>query len=92
MKYKDLKKEVIISGEGIKGNQSFNLGYSVIQNSDKTYGIEIQKRFVNSTYSERAVVMLSNTKEDALDLMNKLARCEVTPLTLDYIIEDLFIR
>lgn len=90
MKYMSLKRKASINEVGLKGDQNFNLDYSIIQDSDKKYGIEIQKKFLNSTYSERAVVMFSDTKEEALDLMNKLARCEVTPLTLDYIIEDLF--
>lgn len=91
MSLKKLKKQVIIRGAGIKGNQNFDVHYLVIQDSNNMYGIEIRKEFSNSTYSESAVVRLSGTKEDALNLMNTLARCKVTPLTVDYIIEDLSI-
>ena len=82
-------KNISVVKVSIGGNEKFNLNYSVIQDSDDIYGIEIQKKFSGSTYSERAVKMLSRTKEDVLELANKLARCKVTPLTLDYIIEDL---
>ena len=90
MKYIHSKKEVVKIT--IEGEHDFNLDYSIIQNSDKIYGIEINKKILGSNYSERAVVMLSERKDEVLELINKLARCEVTPLTLDYIIEDLFGR
>ena len=87
MEYINLKKDVI--KVAVEGEESFNLDYSIIQNSDNIYGIEIYKTNVDSDYSERAVVMISDIKEDVVDLMNKLARFEVTPITLDYIIADI---
>ena len=82
-------KNISVVKVSMGGNEKFNLNYSVVQDNDDMYGIEIQKKFSGSTYSERAVKMLSCTKEDVLKLADKLARCKVTPLTLDYIIEDL---
>jgi len=91
MHLKNLNTEVIIRDAGINKNQNFDVYYYIIKDENDMYGVEIQKKFLNSTYSECAVIMVSHKKEDALDLMNKLARCKVTPLSVDYIIEDLSI-
>ena len=83
-------KEVIISSTTLDGGQQFKLDYSVVQDSNKVYGVEIEKIFENSIYSEVAVAMISKTKEDALEWINKLVQNEVTPLTLEYIMQDSF--
>lgn len=70
--------------------QQFKVGYSMLQNNDNMYGVEIHKEFENSIYSEEASVIMFETKEEAMELLDKLIRNEVTPMTLEYIMQDSF--
>lgn len=88
MKQRNLIKKIVINGVNMKGDLQFNLDYSVIQDIDETYGIEIQKVSSNSC-SEKAVAMVSQKKEDVLNLIKKLAKHKVTPISLGDIVEDL---
>ena len=81
-------EKVTVNEVGIHGNQNFNLEYHLINNDDNTYGIEILKIDTNTAHSEKSVINIATVKENALDLINKLAKNKVTPLTLGYIKED----
>ncbi|MBP5426435.1 MAG: hypothetical protein J6Y29_00825 [Clostridiales bacterium] len=81
-------QEVAVNEAGVKGNQSFNLEYYLINNGDNTYGIEILKIDNNTAHSEKSIINIATVKENAIELLSKLAKNKVTPLTLGYIGED----
>ncbi|MBP5427455.1 MAG: hypothetical protein J6Y29_06175 [Clostridiales bacterium] len=83
-------EEVTVNEAGVYEDQNFSLKYHLINNGDNTYGIEILKVDNTTTHSEKSIINITTVKENALNLINKLAKNKVTPLTLGYIGEDFF--
>jgi hypothetical protein len=85
---KKLVKEVNVNNneDGESGN--FSLKYYLTNTENNIYGIEIEKNQDDLANEVRCLNDILQTKEQTLQLLEQLAKNQVTPVTFDYVIED----
>ena len=85
---KKLVKEVNVNNneDGECGN--FSLKYYLTNTENNIYGIEIEKNQDDLANEVRCLNDILQTKEQTVQLLEQLARNQVTPITFDYVIED----
>jgi hypothetical protein len=79
--------------------RNLGLEYYLLESEDKEdyyciedcagYGIEIVKIFKNKPVEKISFTNVTPNKEDAMDIIDILARNTVTPMELPYILDDL---
>ena len=84
---KDLVEKVEVKCEGVKGINEFELEYYLTNEEDGIYGVEIIKK-QGSTEETRHLRDIVRSREDTVKILEGLARNEVTPATLEYVIDD----
>ncbi len=76
-----------LNEEERKNSHIFQIEYYKIEEETGTYGIEIVKKQENE--EEKKIVKISQEEEKVEELLETLKRNKVTPIEVEYILEDL---
>ena len=76
-----------LNEEERKNSHIFQIEYYKIEEEAGTYGIEIVKKQENE--EEKKIVKISQEEEKVEELLETLKRNKVTPIEVEYILEDL---
>jgi len=90
MESKRLIEKVKVTSYENDERNDFELEYYIISTTDNIYGIEIQKKTNTLKNEVRCIKDILCSKEESIQLLKKLAKNKVTPVTFEYIIEDNF--
>ena len=85
---KKLVKEVNVNNSVDSESGNFSLKYYLTNTENNIYGIEIEKNQNDLANEVRCLNDILQTKEQTVQLLEQLARNQVTPITFDYVIED----
>ncbi len=88
MERKELIKKLEIKNNENGEGKNFQLEYYLTNVKDGMYGIEISKITNNSNNEIKSMSNICSTKEQTIELLEKLVRNQVTPITFTYIVED----
>ena len=84
---KQLMKKVYIDDQQTKG-QGFELEYYFTHNDNDMYGVEIKKKINTNLQEEKHIFDIVRNKETTINILNRLARNQVTPVSFEDVIED----
>ena len=87
---KNLIKKVKVECKGVKCVNEFELEYYLTNTEDGIYGVEIIKKYNDKVRERKHILDIVRNKENTMKILDKLAINEVTPTTLEYVIEDYF--
>lgn len=57
--------------------------------SERVFGIEVVKRENSGKMESKLICNYSNSKKNAMDILNKMAENTVTPVSLPFVLDDL---
>ena len=83
---KNLVERVKVECEGVKGINKFELEYYLIK-EEGIYGVEIIKRQGN-TQEKKHLRDIVRGRENTVKIIEGLARNQVTPTTVEYVMDD----
>ena len=83
---KNLVERVKVECEGVKGINKFELEY-YLTNEEGVYGIEIIKKQGN-TQETKHLRDIIRSEENTMEIIEGLAKNQVTPTTLEYVVDD----
>ena len=85
---KSLIKKVKVTNDEIHRGNNFELEYYLVKTADNIYGIEIHK-IANTLETEvRCIKDIFCNKEQSMELLKKLAKNKVTPVTFEDVVYD----
>ena len=90
MVVKKLISKVDVYNDENRGCNGFELKYYLIHVHNDVYGIEIQKKCYDGDSEVKILKDILNTREETMQLLQKLATNKVTPVTFEYVVEDFF--